>query len=149
MTNRRTFWFDQTHEIQPNVYAVNVVTENEPGYVVAGFTIAADSVDAAHYELAAVNRRTFGHSPNDSLEIVTSSMFRARTATRFEFAIKTTGAAFRAEQESAPAELHEEAERLEVAMLLRDAARKLEEGSTARVVLDSNGNTVGRWELTR
>jgi hypothetical protein len=36
----------------------------------------------------------------------------------------------------------------EIAGILRKVAQRVEDGDSAGAVMDSNGNTVGQWELT-
>lgn len=66
----------------------------------------------------------------------------------FTLSIKTGNAAFcdpDAETENDPA--NEAAERAEVARILREVAKDLEEGSASGTCMDVNGNSVGKWSL--
>ncbi len=61
--------------------------------------------------------------------------------------IRTENAAFCDDRDDATQEDHDSAARAELARILRDAAKHLENGSDGRSLHDSNGNKVGQFDI--
>lgn len=67
----------------------------------------------------------------------------------FEIEIKTGGAAFRSETEvDKNGDYILDPEAYEVRKILADVVRKLGYGHTDGIIIDTNGNRVGKWEYS-
>ena len=65
----------------------------------------------------------------------------------FTLTLRTENAAFRdADCDGETDPFHDYAARQQIALILRDAAKHIENGNNNRKLMDSNGNTVGRFD---
>ncbi len=66
----------------------------------------------------------------------------------FTLRIKTSNAAFRDENvDDEDSDVHADAARQEVARILRSIADRIDAGDDSGTIHDSNGNSVGRYDL--
>lgn len=66
----------------------------------------------------------------------------------FKLTMSTSNAAFHCDLDEDDVEGRQHATQMEVANYLDAVSRDLVLGYTSRTIMDVNGNTVGRWELT-